>query len=274
MKKYSPTTPARRHATRTDTTVLSKKEPEKSLLLPLKKTGGRNQQGRVTVRFRGGGAKRLYRIINFGQEKINIPGKVTALEYDPNRTAFIALVEYEDKTKGYILAPQGLNVGDQVLTAEKTDIKPGNRMKLKYIPVGQAVYNIAVLPNQKGKLVRSAGASAMVLAHENRYTDLKMPSGEIRKINSECFASIGAVSNPEHRYVKWGKAGRLRLKGRKPHVRGTAMNPVDHPHGGGEGRAGVGMPMPKTPWGKPARGVKTRKRKHTDKFILQRRKKK
>ncbi|MCD6114776.1 50S ribosomal protein L2 [bacterium] len=274
MKKYSPTTPSRRHATRADTTVLSKKEPEKSLLLPLKKTGGRNQQGRITVRFRGGGAKRLYRIINFGQEKINIPGKVTALEYDPNRTAFIALVEYEDKTKGYILAPQGLKVGDQVLTAEKTEIKPGNRMKLKYIPVGQAVYNIEVVPNQKGKLVRSAGASATVLAHEEGYTHLKMPSGEIRKINSECFASIGAVSNPEHRYVKWGKAGRLRLKGRKPHVRGAAMNPVDHPHGGGEGRAGVGMPMPKTPWGKPARGVKTRKRKHTDKFILQRRKKK
>ncbi len=274
MKKYSPTTPARRHATRVDTAVLSKKKPEKSLLLPLKKTGGRNQQGRITVRFRGGGVKRLYRIINFGQEKMNIPGKVTALEYDPNRTAFIALIEYEDKTKGYILAPQGLKVGDQILTAEKTEIRPGNRMKLKYIPVGQVVYNIEVVPNQKGKLVRSAGTSATVLAHEEGYTHLKMPSGEIRKINSECFASIGAVSNPEHRYVSWGKAGRLRLKGKKPHVRGTAMNPVDHPHGGGEGRAGVGMPMPKTPWGKPARGVKTRRRKHTDKFILQRRKKK
>lgn len=273
MKKYSPTTPGRRNATRVDTSMISKKEPEKSLLLPLKKTGGRNQQGRITVRFRGGGVKRLYRIINFGQEKMDIPGEVVALEYDPNRTAFIALVQYEDNTKGYILAPQDLKVGDKVLTAEKTEVKPGNRMKLKYIPVGQSVYNIEVVPNQKGKLVRSAGTSATVLAHEEGYTHLKMPSGEIRKINSECFASIGAVSNPEHRYVKLGKAGRLRLKGKKPHVRGSAMNPVDHPHGGGEGRAGIGMPMPKTPWGKPARGVKTRKRKHTDKFIIQRRKK-
>ena len=274
MKKYSPTTPGRRHATKIDTSVLTKKEPEKSLVLPLKKSGGRNQQGRITVRFRGGGVKRLYRIINFGQEKMNIPGKVVALEYDPNRTAFIALVEYEDKTKGYILAPQGLKVGDTIITAEKAEIKPGNRMKLKNIPVGQEVYNIEIVPNKKGKLVRSAGTSAKVLAHEGGYTHLKMPSDEIRKINSECFATIGVVSNPEHRYVKWGKAGRLRLKGRKPHVRGSAMNPVDHPHGGGKGKAPIGLVFPKTPWGKPGLGVKTRKRKHTDQFILQRRKKK
>jgi len=273
MKKYSPTTPARRHATIEDRSILTKKEPEKSLLLPLKKTGGRNQYGRITVRFRGGGVKRMYRIINFGEEKINIPGKVVALEYDPNRTAFIALVEYQDGTKGYILAPQGLKVGDEIICAEKAEIKVGNRMKLKYIPVGTEVHNIELVPGQKGKLVRAAGTSAKVLAHEGKYTHLKMPSGEIRKVNSECFASIGAVSNPEHRYVKLGKAGRARLKGRRPHVRGSAMNPVDHPHGGGEGRTGIGLKYPKTPWGKPALGVKTRKRKHTDKFIIQRRKK-
>ncbi|MCD5396520.1 MAG: 50S ribosomal protein L2 [Candidatus Pacebacteria bacterium] len=259
--------------TSTTKQVLTKKEPEKSLLLPLKKTGGRNFQGRITVRHRGGGVKRMYRIINFGEEKINIPGKVVALEYDPNRTAYIALVEYQDGTKGYILAPKDLKVGDEILCAEKTEIKPGNRLKLKNIPVGTEVHNIEIVPGQKGKLVRSAGTSAKVLAHEGKYTHLKMPSGEIRKINSECFASIGAVSHPEHRFENIKKAGIKRLMGIRPTVRGSAMSPKDHPHGGGEGRAGIGMPMPKTPWGKPARGVKTRKRKHLDKFIIQRRKK-
>ena len=253
--------------------ILTKKEPEKALLLPLKKTGGRNAQGRITVRHRGGGVKRMYRIINFGQEKIDIPGKVVALEYDPNRAAYIALIKYQDGKKGYILAPQGLKVGDEIICAEKAEIKPANRMKLKNIPVGTEVYNIEIVPGQKGKLVRSAGTSAKVLAHEGKYTHLLRPSKEIRKIHSECFASIGAVSHPEHRFERIKKAGIKRLMGIRPQVRGSAMSPKDHPHGGGEGRAGVGMPMPKTPWGKPARGVKTRRRKHTDQFIIQRRKK-
>jgi large subunit ribosomal protein L2 len=274
MKTSTSTTSSRgKTSKRVDLKTITKKEPEKSLTLPLKKKAGRNFQGRVTVRHRGGGAKRLYRIINFGQEKINIPGKVTALEYDPNRTAFIALVEYQDGTKGYILAPQGIQIGDEIITAESAEIKPGNRIKLKNIPVGTEVYNIEIQPGSRGRLVRSAGTSAKILAHEGGYTHLQMPSTEIRKINSECFATIGAVSHPEHRFVEVKKAGRSRLKGKRPHVRGSAMNPVDHPHGGGEGKAGIGMPHPKTPWGKPALGVKTRKRKHTDKFILKRRKK-
>jgi large subunit ribosomal protein L2 len=253
--------------------ILTKKEPEKSLLLPLKKTGGRNVQGRITVRHRGGGVKRMYRIINFGQEKMNIPGKVVALEYDPNRTAYIALVEYKDNTKGYILAPEEIKVGDEIIVAESAEIKPGNRMKLKNIPPGTEVFNIEIYPGSKGKLVRAAGTSAKVLAHEGNYTHLQMPSKEIRKIHSECFATIGAVSHPEHRFEKVKKAGSKRLKGIRPTVRGSAMSPKDHPHGGGEGRTGIGLKHPKTPWGKPARGVKTRKRKHTDKFIIERRKK-
>ena len=273
MKRYLPTTPSRRLASVEDFSVLTKKEPEKSLVLPLKKSGGRNAQGRITVRHRGGGAKRLYRIINFGQENIDVKGKVIALEYDPNRTAFIALVEYENKKKGYILAPQGLKVGDTVITSEKAEVKIGNRMKLKNIPIGQEVFNIEIQPQSKGKLVRAAGTSAKVLAFEDKYVHLKMPSGEIRKIHKECYATIGSVSCPEHRFVKLGKAGRSRYKGRRPYVRGSAMTPRDHPHGGGEGRTGIGLKHPKTPWGKPALGVKTRKRKKTDKFIIQRRKK-
>ena len=254
--------------------ILTKKEPEKSLLVSLKKKAGRSNTGRITVRHRGGGAKKLYRIIDWGEEKLDIPGKVIAIEYDPYRTAFIALVEYEDGTKRYRLAPAELKVGDEVICSEKTEIKIGNRMKLKNIPVGTMVYNIELEPGRGGKLVRAAGASAKILAHEGKYTNLKMPSGEIRKILQECYATIGMVSHPEWRYEKIGKAGRVRRMGRRPTVRGSAMNPVDHPHGGGEGRAGIGLKHPKTPWGKPALGVKTRKKKWTDKLIIQRRKKK
>jgi len=259
--------------TKEDFSILTKKRPEKKLVRPLKKTGGRGRDGKITVRFRGGGAKRLYRIIDFGEEKMDIPAKVKALEYDPNRTAFIALLEYEDGEKRYQIAPHGLKVGDEIICKEKAEIKIGNRMKLENIPPGTLVYNVELEPKRGGKLVRAAGTSAKVLGMEGDYVHLEMPSGEIRKIHKECFASIGMVSRPEKKYVKLGKAGRKRHKGRRPHVRGSAMNPVDHPHGGGEGKAPIGLKHPKTPWGKPALGVKTRKRHWTDKYIIQRRKK-
>ncbi len=247
--------------------LLSKKEPEKSLLVPLPSKAGRSK-GKITVRHRGGRHKRMYRIIEFGQERLGEKAKVLALEYDPNRTAFIALIEYEDGEKKYIIAPHNLKVGDEIIFDEKTEVKVGNRMKLKNIPVGTDVYNIELYPGGGGKLVRAAGTSAKVLAHEGKYTLLKMPSKEIRKVLSECFASIGVVSNPEHRYEKLGKAGASRHRGIRPTVRGSAMNAKDHPHGGGEGKAPIGLPYPKTPWGKPALGVKTRRRKHTDKYIV------
>ncbi len=253
--------------------ILTKKEPEKRLLLPLKKKAGRGNTGRITVRHRGGGVKRLYRIIDFGEEKLGVPGKVLAIEYDPNRTAYIALVEYQDGEKRYILAPHGLAIGQEIICAEKTEIKVGNRMKLKYLPVGTQVYNVELEPGKGGKLVRSAGTSAKVVAQEPPYTHLEMPSKEIRKFFNECFASVGQVSHPEKRFEKIGKAGRKRLKGWRPAVRGTAMNPPDHPHGGGSGgKAPIGLPHAKTPWGKPAKGVKTRKKKWTDKLIIKRRK--
>ena len=254
--------------------ILTKKKPEKRLLLALKKRAGRGVTGRITVRHRGRGVKRLYRIVDFGQEKLGIPAKVIALEYDPNRTAFLALLEYRDKERRYILAPQGLKTGDAIIVAQNAEISPGNRLKLKNIPEGTIVYNIEMEPEKGGKLVRSAGTAATVLGHEKGFCHLKMPSSEIRKISDERWVSIGAVSNPEYRFIDWQKAGKSRNKGRRPHVRGTAMNPCDHPHGGGEGRTGIGMKYPKTPWGKPALGVKTRKKKWTDKFIIKRRKKK
>lgn len=253
--------------------LLTKKKPEKRLLLSLQRSAGRTNSGRITVRHRGGGVKRLYRIVDFGQEKMNLPGKVTAIEYDPNRTAFIALVLYNDGEKRYILSPDKLNVGDEIICSEKAEIKTGNRMKLKNIPVGTQVFNIELMPGQGGKIIKSAGSSAQVAAQEGNYAQLQMPSGEVRRFFSDCFASIGQVSYPEHRYEVIGKAGRMRLKGWRPTVRGTAMNPVDHPHGGGEGRQPIGLKHPKTPWGKPALGVKTRKKKWTDKMIIQRRKK-
>ena len=254
--------------------ILTKKKPEKSLLRPLKKTGGRGKSGRITVRHKGGGAKRLYRIVEFGQKKLEERARVLALEYDPNRTAFLALLEYQDGTKKYILAPQGLREASYVVFSEKCPLSPGNRMRLKNIPIGTMVYNIELEPGKGGKLVRGAGTSAQVMAQEEKHTHLKMPSSEIRKITRECFASIGEVSYPEHRFQKLGKAGRARWKGRRPTVRGSAMTPASHPHGGGEGKAPIGLKYPKTPWGKPALGVKTRKKKWTDKMIIQRRKKK
>ncbi len=252
--------------------ILSKKEPEKKLLVPLKKSGGRNNSGKITVRHRGGGVKRLYRIIDFGEEKLGIAGKVVAIEYDPNRTAYIALVEYEDGDKRYILAPHNLKVGQKIICQEKADIEIGNRMKLKNIPVGTLVCNVELEPFKGGKIARGAGTCAKILAFEGGFCHLKMPSGEIRKVPEDCFATIGQMSHPEKRFEKWGKAGRKRLKGWRPAVRGSAMNPCDHPHGGGEGKAPIGLKYPKTPWGKPALGVKTRKKKWTDKLIIKRRK--
>ncbi len=255
--------------------LLTKKKPEKKLLITLKRRAGRGNSGRITVRHKGGGGvKKQYRLIDFGQEKIDIPAKVVALEHDPYRTSFIALLEYEDGEKRYKLAPSGIKIGDKVICAEKAEIKPGNRMKLKNIPVGVMVYNIELVLGKGGKLVRSAGTAAKVLAQEGKYTHLEMPSKEIRMVPQDCYATVGAVSHPEWRYEIIGKAGRSRLKGIRPTVRGSAMNPCDHPHGGGEGKTPIGLKYPKTPWGKHALGVKTRKKRWTDKYIIQRRKKK
>lgn len=273
MKKYKPTSPGRRHGTMEDFSSLDKKRPEKCLVTPLKKKSGRGSKGRITVRHRGGGAKRLYRLVDFARRDIDSPMKVMALEYDPNRTAFIALVEDKDGKKAYYLAPQGLKKEDEIIASDSADLKPGNRMKIKNIPIGTEIYNIELVPGGGGKLVRSAGSAAKIMGIEGKYVHIKMPSSELRKLHKECFASIGAVSRPEHRYVILGKAGRKRYKGIRPTVRGSAMTPHDHPHGGGEGRTGIGMKYPKTPWGKIALGKKTRNRKKTDKFIIQRRKK-
>lgn len=274
MKIFKPITPGQRGRKGTDFSVLTKKEPEKSLLLTFKQRAGRNNMGRITVRHQGGGVKKLYRIIEWRQDKLDIPAKVAALEYDPYRNAFIALIEYQDKVKKYIIAPQGLKQGDEIVFSEKAPLKPGNRMKIKNIPVGTVIHNIEIQPGAGGKLVRGAGTGAKVLAQEEKYTQVEMPSTETRKIFNECFASIGSLSNPEHRFIVLGKAGRNRLMGKRPTVRGSAMSPVSHPHGGGEGRTGIGLKRSKTPWGKTAYGVKTRRRKITDKYIIQRRKKK
>ena len=276
MKTYKPTTPSRRGMTGIDFSLLTKKRAEKSLLKYVRRSVGRSKaSGRITVRHKGGGVKKLYRIIEFSQTKMDAPAKVIALEYDPNRTGFIALIEYSDKVKQYIIAPQGLKVGDSVVFSENAPLTSGNRMKLKNIPVGTPVYNIELEPGKGGILVRSAGNSAQVLAQEHGFTNLKTPSTEVRKVKDECFATIGMVSNPENRFYTIGKAGKSRLKGRRPHVRGSAMNPVDHPHGGGEGRQPIGLKHPKTPWGLPALGVKTRyKKKWRNKYIISRRKKK
>lgn len=254
--------------------LLTKKEPEKRLLVSLKKKAGRASSGRITVRHKGGGVKRFYRMVDFGQEKMGMTAVAKAIEYDPNRTSFICLLEYEDGEKRYRICPHDLKVGDTVACTEKTEVKTGNRMKLKNIPVGTQVYNVELEPGRGGKIIRGAGTSARVAAHEGKYVHLVFPSSEVRKILGECYASIGQVSYPEHRFARAGKAGSSRLKGIRPRVRGTAMNPPDHPHGGGEGRTPIGLKHPKTPWGKPALGVKTRKKKWTDKLILQRRSKK
>ena len=246
-------------------------------MVRIKKCGGRGRNGRITTRHQGGGARKLYRLVDFKQDKINIPAEVLSLEYDPNRTGFIALIKYEDGEKRYILAPQGLKVGDKIIAAEKAEAKVGNRMCLKNIPEGLMVYNIELEPGKGGKLARSAGTGSIILKYdqESGYCNLKMPSSEVRKIKGECFATIGSVSNEEYRFIRWEKAGKSRKKGIRPHVRGIAMNPCDHPHGGGECGAPIGLPYPKTPWGKHALGVKTRKKnKWTNKLIIQRRVKK
>lgn len=274
MKIFKPTTPSRRSMTSVDYTGLSKVAPEKSLLKKLKAHGGRNSQGRITMRHQGGENKKLYRMVEFGQEKLNMEATVTSIEYDPYRTAFIALVTYTDGVKQYVLAPQGLKVGDKVLAAEAAPLKTGNRLQLKNIPLGYQVYNVELTPGRGGKLARSAGSYVEVLANADGYTDLKLSSGEVRRVPWEGFASIGQVSNPEHNLVVIGKAGRSRWLGIRPTVRGKAMNPVDHPYGGGEGSQPRGTRKPKTKWGKVTGGHKTRNRKKwSGQFILQRRKK-
>ena len=237
----------------------------------LKRSGGRTNNGRTTLRFRGGGAKRRYRIIDFKRNKDNIPAKVASIEYDPNRSANIALLVYADGEKRYILAPRGLKVGQHVESGENVDITVGNALPLRFIPVGQTVHNVEMKPGKGAQLVRTAGAEAQLMAKEGKYAQLRLPSGEYRLISLDCKATIGAVGNADHGLVRLGKAGKKRYLGRKPHVRGSAMNPVDHPHGGGEGRAPVGRPAPMTPWGKKSRGVKTRKAKQSDKMIVRRR---
>lgn len=255
--------------------AITKQKPEKKLLLSLKRKAGRGRGGRITVRHKGGGVKRRYRTIDFGQEKINVPAKVAAIEYDPNRTAFICLLQYEDGEKRYRICPNELKVGENIICAEKAELKIGNRMKLKNIPSGTQIYDIEVEPGRGGKMARGAGTSAKILTQEDKLVHLVFPSSEVKMVLGDCFASIGQVSYPEHKFVKIGKAGRKRRRGIRPTVRGTAMIPIDHPHGGGEGRAPIGLKYPKTPWGKPALGVKTRGRKKwTSKYIIQRRKKK
>ncbi|MEK7579859.1 MAG: 50S ribosomal protein L2 [Patescibacteria group bacterium] len=274
MKHYKPITPGRRQMTGYDFKGLSKARPLRSLVIDLKKNPGRASNGRITSRHKGGGHKKLYRLIDFKQNRFDIPARVQSIEYDPYRSARIALVSYVDGEKRYILSPDGLKSGDKIQSfSGKGGIDIGNRMKLKFISQGTLVHNIEINPGQGGKIVRSAGTSCQVLATEGRYTQLKMPSGEIRMFLSESRASIGQVSNPEHIHINFGKAGRSRWKGIRPRVRGSAMNPVDHPHGGGEGAQPIGLSGPKTPWGKPARGVKTRKRKkRSSRLILKRRK--
>jgi large subunit ribosomal protein L2 len=254
--------------------ILTNKEPEKKLTIRLNRKSGRGGMGRITIRHKGGGVKTRYRIINFGEEKMDIVGKVIALEYDPNRTGFIALVEYTDKDRKYIIAPDTLKVGDEIICSEKAEVKIGNRMMMRNIPLGTQVHNVELTPGLGGKLIRGAGTSAKVQNQEGGYTLLIMPSSEVRMVPDGCYATIGQVSFPEHRFVRVKNAGANRRKGIRPSVRGSAMNPVDHPHGGGEGRQPRGM-HPKTPWGKPALGVKTRnKKKWTGKLIISRRKKK
>jgi large subunit ribosomal protein L2 len=250
---------------------ITKTEPEKSLLLPLKKNAGRNNRGIVTVRHRGGGAKRRLRVIDFKRDKFDIPGRVAAIEYDPNRSARIALIYYADGEKRYILSPIGLNVGDTIMSGSNAEIKPGNALPLKSIPTGTQIHNIELQVGRGGQLVRTAGAAAQLMAKEGDYALIRLPSSEVRRIRIECLATIGQVGNLEHQNINLGKAGRRRWLGWRPTVRGSAMSPRDHPHGGGEGRTGIGLPGPKTPWGKPTLGYRTRKRKPSDKMIVRRR---
>lgn len=270
VKRYKPTSPGRRFMTASTFEELTRATPEKSLLVPVKKKAGRNNRGVITVRHRGGGSKRKLRIIDFKRDKIGVPGKVVSIEYDPNRSARIALIQYVDGEKRYILAPLGIKVGDTVEAGENVPIKAGNALPLDSIPVGTLVHNIELEPGKGGKLVRSAGGAAQVVNKEGNYVLLKLPSGELRKFHYKCWATVGQLGNVEHQNIVLGKAGRSRWLGRRPTVRGSAMTPRDHPHGGGEGRAPRGMP-PKTPWGKPALGYKTRRSKPSDRMIVRRR---
>ncbi len=273
IRQLKPTSPGRRFMAVSTFEEITREEPEKSLLAPLKKSGGRNNQGRTTARFRGGGNKRRYRIIDFKRDKIGVPGKVVSIEYDPNRSARIALIQYVDGEKRYILCPDGLKVGDQVLSGENADIKPGNALPLRAIPLGTVIHNIELVPGKGGQLVRSAGTAAQLVAKEGKYAQVRLPSGEVRMVHLECKATIGQVGHAEHENESLGKAGKSRYLGRRPHVRGSAMTPRDHPHGGGEGKAPIGRRGgPVTPWGKPTLGKKTRRRKPSDKFIVRRRK--
>jgi large subunit ribosomal protein L2 len=267
LKQYNPTSPGRRSLVLIDRSELHKGRPEKSLVKGLTKSGGRGGGGRIAVRFRGGGAKRLYRVVDFKRRKFDVVGTVQRIEYDPNRTAFIALIQYDDGELAYILAPQRLKAGDQVIASEKADVKPGNAMPLRGMPIGTIIHNIELKPLKGGQVARSAGAYAQLVGRDAGYAQVRLNSGELRMVPDGCMATVGAVSNQDHMNEVLGKAGRSRHKGRRPHVRGVAMNPVDHPHGGGEGRTSGGR-HPVTPWGKPTKGARTRTNKTTDKFII------
>jgi large subunit ribosomal protein L2 len=271
IKQYKPTSPGRRGASGHSFDEITRSKPEKSLLAPLRRQAGRNNQGRITVRHRGGGAKRRFRIIDFRRDKTGVPGKVASIEYDPNRSGRIALVHYADGEKRYILWPAGVKVGDTVVAGPTAEIKPGNALPLRNIPSGTVIHNLELHKGKGAQLVRGAGGAAQLLAREGDYALVRLPSGEVRRILADCMATIGQVGNVEHSQVKLGRAGRKRLMGRRPHVRGTVMNPRDHPHGGGEGRAPIGLPGPRSPWGKPTLGARTRRRKDTNKYIVRRR---
>jgi len=274
VKKYKPTSPGRRGMSGASFEEITKTTPERSLLRPRRSKGGRNVYGRVTVRHRGGGHRRHYRVVDFKRDKHAIPANVASIEYDPNRSARLALLHYADGEKRYILAPLGLQVGDQVMSGSEAEIRPGNSLPLSLIPVGTVVHNIELNEGRGGQLVRSAGTSAQVLGKEGAYAAIRLPSGEVRRVRQACFATIGEVGNPDHSNIKLGKAGRKRHRGIRPTVRGSAMSPRDHPHGGGEGRQPIGLPGPKSPWGKPTLGKRTRRNKKTDKYIIRRRAKK
>lgn len=271
IKVYRPTSPGRRGMTSSSFDEITKSEPERSLLEPLRKRGGRNARGVVTVRHRGGGHKRRYRVIDFRRDKFGVPAKVSAIEYDPNRSARIALLTYADGEKRYIIAPAGVRVGDPIMSGLGAEIRPGNALPIRAIPLGTVVHNIELYPGHGGQLARSAGNAAQVVAKEGAFAQVRLPSGEVRYIDMNCLATVGQVSNSDHANITMGKAGRRRWLGKKPEVRGIAMDPASHPHGGGEGRSPIGMPGPKTPWGKPALGKKTRRTKRTNRFIVRRR---
>ena len=273
LKVYRPTSPGRRGMSGSTFEEITKGKPEKSLLLPLKKRAGRNTRGKITVRHRGGGAKRRLRIIDFKRDKVSVPGRVAAIEYDPNRSARIALIHYADGDKRYILAPLELNVGDAIMSGSDAEVKPGNTLPLKLIPTGTLIHNIELERGRGGQLVRSAGTAAQLMVKEGEYALVRLPSSEMRRIRIDCLATIGQLGNVDHQNIKLGKAGRKRWLGWRPTVRGSAMSPRDHPHGGGEGRSPIGMAGPKTPWGKPALGYRTRKPKASDKLIVKRREK-